>query len=151
MADTSSGATYEKTKKRRGFSSIQAIDPHDGGRWDVLVPDDWMDWIAKDGPGRARELAFVLPWILLHPHKIFRGIRDLERDLDEDEWLCYVAIPGKAFDYKTGAERCPWPNEVVLVCVTDERVVYNWLWVAADPENPRLPVDWRTRFREEVL
>jgi hypothetical protein len=35
--------------------------------------------------------------------------------------------------------------------VTDERVVYQWKWVKADPENPNLPIDHNDRFKVKVF
>jgi hypothetical protein len=78
--------------------------------------------------GAAVELVDTVRWTLLHFMALFRGVRDLERDISEDNWLCYVGNPGHAYDHKTGAKRPPWPGEVFLVFVTDERVIYNWYW-----------------------
>jgi hypothetical protein len=33
----------------------------------------------------------------------------------------------------------------------DERVVYQWKWVKADPENPNLPIDHNDRFKVKVF
>ena len=40
--------------------------------------------------------------------------RDLERELFEDSWLCYVATPGHAYDHKTHGKRPPWEGEVFM-------------------------------------
>jgi hypothetical protein len=110
-----------------------------------------MDFVGVRGLGAAMELADTVRWALLHPRAIFRGVREVERDMVEDNWLCYVATPGHAYDYKTGTKRPPWPNEVFMVFVTDEQVVYNWYWSECDGRQSHLPADYETRFLEKVL
>jgi integrase len=67
-----------KEKQRRGYSSLEAIDPRDGGKWQVLLPDGKMDWVASQGRGAALELVDTVRWSLVHPRAVFRGIRDLD-------------------------------------------------------------------------
>lgn len=97
------------------------------------------------------ELADTVRWTLVNPSAIFRGIRDLEKDIAEDDGICYVSVPKHAYNHRTG-EKCPrWKGEVFLVFVSDERVVFNWYWYAADEREPRLPGDYKDRFFERVL
>ncbi len=110
-----------------------------------------MDWVGSQGRGAALELADTVRWSLLHPRAVFRGIRDLERDVVEDNWLCYVSLPHHAYDYKTGKKRNVWPGEVFMVFVTDERIIYGWYWHECDPQESHLPVDYENRFREKVI
>jgi hypothetical protein len=42
-------------------------------------------------------------------------------------------------------------SQFYLVFVDDENVVYNWRLEKADPDNPRLPVDHETRFKQRLL
>jgi hypothetical protein len=37
------------------------------------------------------------------------------------------------------------------VFVNDERVAYNWRWEHADPDDHRLPVGYKDRFRDRSL
>lgn len=136
-----------KQKRRRGYAAIPAIDPRDGGQWDVLVAHSRMDAIAKRGPGHARELAFAVPFVLLRPTAIFRGVREE----DELEWLCYCGTPQFAYDGATGETRAPWKNQVFLVFVTADRVVYNWRWEPCDPRRKDLPAGYALRFKERAL
>ena len=140
-----------KEKQRRGYSSLDAIDPNDGGKWHVLLSDDKMDWVASQGRGAALELPkpFVGRCFIREPY--FAEIRDLERDLVEDQWLCYVACPQHAYDHKTGEKRRPWPGEVFMVFVTDDRIVFGWYWCECDQHDSRLPADHEDRFRERLL
>ena len=87
----------------------------------------------------------------MNPIAIFRGVRELDREISEDDWLCYVARPKHAYDYVTGEKRPPWPGEVFLVFITDERVLYLWYWTNCDPCKSDLPADYETRFLERRL
>lgn len=140
-----------KEKVRRGYSSLDAVDPRDGKQWHVLLADSKMDWVAQQGEGRTRELAHTVRWSLMNPRAIFRGVRDDTHGMDEDEWLAYVATPPKAYDHKTGREVPPWPNEVFLVFVSEERVIYNWYWSECDRYDSHLPEDYESRFDERLL
>ncbi|MCE9555644.1 MAG: hypothetical protein K8T91_20025 [Planctomycetes bacterium] len=150
--ETTSGiAEYAKEKQRQGYSSVKAVDPHDGKQWDVLISGKTIARAAGSGSGCAKELAYTVRCALLDIRHLYRGVRDIDRQIDEDKWLCYIATPSHAYDYKTGEQVPAWRNEVFLVYVTDERVVYTWGWVTADPNNPHIPEDCDTRFREKVF
>jgi hypothetical protein len=151
MSDTTPGAHYSKKKSRSGYAALPAIDPHDGGEWDVLIPGKLMDWVKSRGEGATRELCDTVPWALKNIRRMFRGIRDDEREVDDDGWLCYVSRPSHAYDWKTGKRVPAWPGEIFLVYVTDERVVYHWCWVKADPDDPDLPIDHDERFKAKVF
>jgi hypothetical protein len=151
MSDTEPGGVYEKSKSRRGYGELPAIDPHDGGTWTVLVSGRTMERVKSRGLGATRELADTVKWSLSNIRHLFRGLRDDEDDVDDDGWLCYVARPNHAYDWKTTDRVPPWEGEVFLVYVTDERVVYQWKWVKADPENPNLPIDHNDRFKVKVF
>src|SRR3990167_1089392 len=151
MADTSPVAVYVAIKTRRGYVTLPAIDPHTGSQWDVLLSDEKIGWIGKQGIGAARELAFTVPTALLNIRHLYRGIRDDRREVDEDDWLCYISTPSKAYDRKSGACVPAWRGEVFLVYVTDERVVYNWYWDKCDLSSPHLPRDFDNRFTERIF
>jgi hypothetical protein len=152
--ETLPGADYSKRKTRRGYESLLAVDPHDHGEWDVLLSAAKIGQIAQLGkrrPGAIKELIDTVRWSLRGAKHIFRGVRDDKQDLDEDPWLCYVARPSHAFDWKTGERRQAWVDEVFLLYVTDERVVYHWYWDHCDPDNPALPLNYRLRFGKQVF
>jgi len=92
-----------------------------------------------------------VPMILQRPTAIFEGIR---RDEDEDRqgfgWRCYCGIPDQGF-LQDGTPVRPFPGQLYVVFVNDERVAYNWRWEKADSDNPRLPRDHETRFRKRLL
>jgi hypothetical protein len=140
-----------KQKHRRGYSSLDAIDPQDGGKWQVLLPNGKMDYVASQGRGATMELADTVRWTLLNPSAIFRGIRDLDKEISDDHWLCYVSRPKHAYNHKTGKKQQTWMGEVFLVFVTDERILYNWYWAECDPRDSGLPADYETRFLERRL
>ena len=92
-----------------------------------------------------------MPVILQHPTAMFSGLR---WDEDEDRrgygWRCYCGIPEHSFR-PDGSERRPYPNQVYLVFVNDQRIAYNWRWEQEDPDDPALPVGHETRFRQRLL
>jgi hypothetical protein len=130
----------------RPDGQLPAFNPRDGQTWTVLVRDAKAEVIRKRGIGPARELAEIVPPTLLRPNAVFRGLRDR----GASNWLCYVGSPTKAYDYENGQRVPPWPGEVFLVFVNDQRVVYNWRWEKADPADPKLPIDFETRFLERL-
>jgi hypothetical protein len=142
---------YSKELKRRGYATVSAIDPNDGGHWDLLIADSKQDWVASQGMGAAKELAFTVRWSLLNIRALYRGIRDVDRDIDEDAWLCYVANPPHAYDHRSHRQVATWPGEVFTVFATDEREVYGWYWCKCDLGDRHIPHDHSTRFREKVF
>jgi hypothetical protein len=141
-----------KRKERRGYSSIVAIDPHDGGYWHVLLSDDRLRRTALRGEAQALELAETVRWMLLHP---FRGPwRCLRDDGDAENGWCYFGIPQGAFGrtLHSGARAYPpWPGQVFLVFVDEERVICNWYWHVCDSDDHNLPKDYQIRFRGPTL
>lgn len=97
--------------------------------------------------GAARELAYLVPFVLQNPTAIFRGVRDE----GESQWLCYAGLPEDAFNHRTGERVRPWAGQVFLVFVDDDRIVYNWRWDRSDATSLRLPVDYAERFEERLL
>ena len=141
------------TKARQGYATVKAKDPHDGREWDVLLPDKRLEWAKRNGVGAVRELAYTVPWALQNIRHMFRGVRDDDCEIDDedDKWLCYVSTPPRAYDWRTGNQVDAWRDEVFLVYVTDERVVYQWSWVKADPNDPCLPIGYLERFKTQVF
>ncbi|MEX1040753.1 MAG: hypothetical protein WDZ51_08995 [Pirellulaceae bacterium] len=145
--DLPSSKTYEKKLCRNGYGSVEAVDPHDGKMWDVLISLEKVKEIAKHSRGKTLELADSVKQILQTPRAVYQGVRELS----EDEWWCYVGVPESAYDYKTAQKRAPWPGQVMAIFVTDGRVLYNWYWCEADRDVSYLPKDYKTRFRKKVL
>jgi hypothetical protein len=127
-------------------SEIPARDPS-GGTWTLFLRGRKIGETARKGRGAALELAYTVPWAVMNPTAIFKGVREE----GESEWLCYVSIPSRAYDHKTGESRPPWPGEVFLVFATGDRVIYAWRWEKASVDDARLPLDWEGRFQERVL
>ena len=87
-----------------------------------------MHTVARRSLGHAKECAYIVPEILLNPTAIFEGLR---RDEDEDRtgfgWRCFCGIPQNSYR-ADGTTAPPYPAQVYLVFVNDERVAYNWRW-----------------------
>lgn len=143
--------TYEKRKTRRFYLPIIALDPHDGGDWDLLISPKTIQWAVDGGMGCAKELAETVRWGLANPNAVYLGVRDWEKDISEDDWYCYVATPPFAYNFQTGKPVRPaWENEVFLIYVNAERVYYLSYWAKCDPTDGSLPLGHEDRFRERV-
>lgn len=139
---------------RREGLSVQAIDPFDGTQYELTIRHERIQAMRLRGKGAIQEAAYLVEYVLQHPRAIFRGLR---RDEDEPRhegdgtgWLCYCAIPPRAYD-RDGNEIPPYRRKVYLVFVTDEEIVYNWRWDQADADEQHLPHDHENRFRERLL
>src|SRR5437867_9530788 len=60
----------------RDCAALEAIEPHAGKTWQLLLRHKKIDETARRGMGATRELAFTLPWAIMNPTAIFRGIRE---------------------------------------------------------------------------
>jgi hypothetical protein len=142
--------SQDRPSRREGLH-LEAVDPRTGKSTRVQIAHHRMHTVGMRSLGHAKECAFLVPMILQHPTAIFEGLR---RDEDEDPrgvgWLCYCGSPTVAYD-REGVPRPPYAGQVFLVFVNDERVAYNWRWEKADPEDPRLPIDYGVRFKRKVL
>jgi hypothetical protein len=137
---------------RRQYITLQAIEPKDGTlTCEIQISFDRMQAVGRRSMGHAKECGIILPMILQKPTAIFEGIRSEE---DEDRWgygwRCYCGVPEQSFR-TDGSSARPYTGQVYLVFVNDEKVAYNWRWEKADPDNPRLPVDHETRFKQRLL
>jgi hypothetical protein len=141
----------EQGDSRRQFLIIAAIDPIDGKPCEVLISYDRMQAIGRRSMGHAMECAYIVPAVLQGPAAIFEG---LTSDDDEDArgygWRCYCGVPDQAYRVD-GTAVAPFSGQVYLVFVNDEHVAYNWRWEKADPNNPRLPIGYETRFRKNLI
>ena len=136
---------------RRKYLKLEAVNPADGTKTEVLVSYDRMQAVGRRSMGHAKECGYLVPKILQAPTAIFEGLRE---DEDEDRrgvgWRCYCGIPDRAY-HSDGTERPPYPGQVYLVFVNEDRVAYNWRWEKADADDPKLPVNHDTRFKTRLL
>ena len=101
--------------------------------------------------GHAKECGYIVPMILQQPTAIFEGLRkDEDEDLRGVGWRCYCGIPEHSYASDGTAKR-PYPNQVYLIFVNEDGVVYNWRWEKADDEDLKLPKDHQTRFKKRAL
>lgn len=141
-----------KGETRREHATLPAIEPKDGTlTCEVLISSERMQAVGRRSMGHAKECGFIVPMILQKPTAIFEGLR---RDEDEDRWgygwRCYCGVPEQSFR-PDGSSGRPYPGQVYLVFVNEEKVAYNWRWEKADPDKPTLPVDHEKRFRTKLL
>jgi len=129
-----------------------AVEPSDGTlSCEIQISFDRMQAVGRRSMGHAKECGIILPMILAQPTAIFEGLR---KDEDEDRvgygWRCYCGVPQKSYR-SDGTEGRPYPGQVYLVFVNDERVAYNWRWEKSDPDHPNLPIDYQNRFKQRLL
>ncbi len=139
---------------RQHYEHLDAINPKDGSKFAVKISHKRMQTVAYRGKGHVLEMAYVLPKVLTEPKAIFEG---LCRDKDEPKhdyssgWLCYVGKPSLAY-CSDGREVESWENEMFLVYINDEKVVYSWRWEKAVVDDIDL---WsqghQRRFEKRVL
>ena len=110
-----------------------------------------MQTVGRRSLGHAKECGLILPMIRQKPTAIFEGLR---RDEDEDRrgfgWRCYCGVPDQSYR-SDGTSAPPYHGQVYLVFVNDERVAYNWRWDQAALDNRTLPVDYKSRFKQQLL
>jgi hypothetical protein len=142
----------EQDIDKTGRVCLRAIDPK-SGRCDleVVISHRRMYAVGQRGLGHAKECGLLVPYTLQHPTAIFEGLR---RDRDEDQrvpgWYCYCSKPQCSFD-ENGGEQPPYPKQVFLVFVNQEKVAYNWRWARADQSDETLPENHEQRFTERAL
>lgn len=139
-------------ESRRDFLTLNALDPVTGkSDAQVLVSFDRMQTVARRSLGQAKECGLIVPSILQTPTAVFEG---LTSDEDEDRrgygWRCYCGIPQHSYG-PDGLPGRPYPRQVYLVFVNEDKVAYNWRWEKADPAEPNLPINHETRFKRKVL
>lgn len=141
----------DKEESRRKGLILQAVNPVDGTVCELQISFERMQTVARRSLGHAKECGYIVPMILQKPTAIFEGLR---RDEDEDPrgigWRCYCGIPERGYS-SDGTPGRPYPNQVYLVFVNEEGVAYNWRWERADADNPTLPQNHDTRFKQRLL
>ena len=141
----------EEVGTRRDGVLLDAINPADGTTCKVQISHGRMLAVASRSMGHAKDCGVLVPAALQKPTAIFEGLR---WDDDEDPrgvgWRCYSAVPTVAHR-ADGSERPPWPAQVFVVFVNDEKIAYNWRWEKADPSDPQLPVGHAERFKKRLI
>lgn len=134
---------------RRECTSIDAICPYCGRHWEVLVSAKLIEITGKKGRRAVLELTELVRSGLLNIENLFRGIRDDAKSVDDDGWFCYTSKPEFSYN-QTGGRTPRRANQIFVVYVTDERLVYNWAWIKCEL-GTMLPVDHSVRFKTRVF
>ena len=129
---------------------MSALDPNDGKLWDLVISEKRAIRAASRSKGALLELRHSVAQVLREPTAIFIGVRDLENDISEDDWLCYCGIPRGTF-HRDGSPRDSYCGETLLVYVNQDRRIYHWFWTEAAPSSNGLPSDHESRFRKHLL
>jgi len=141
----------DKKESRRDGLKVEAVNPVDGSTVEVFISSDRMQAVGRRSMAHAKECGFIVPMILQKPTAIFEGLRrDEDEDRDVAGWLCYCGVPPHAY-HADGTQRDPFPNQVYLVFVNENKVAYNWRWEEADPNDAKLPQNHEQRFKKRAL
>lgn len=142
----------ERLKTSKGNRiEIEAVNPDDWGNPQlVCVRNSDLQFHAGRGQGAIEECKYVFQ-ALSKPEALFRGIRkdEDEKFTDSPGWLCYSIRGSNRYDRQ--GQPYPSKGEVFLVFINEEKVVYNWTWYKADPDDDKIPVDSGTRFKERLI
>ena len=143
--------------QRNGCRSVDAIDPHTGEFWKVLLTDEKLRFVQGQGIGRTTDLAYIVTEVLKSPVVgIFQGLREDQNQhnlpIDEsDGMLCYCGIPRNYFDYKLEEMKPNSNRDYFMVFVNEERIIFHWYWVSSESGDMTSPVVYNERFREKIL
>jgi hypothetical protein len=140
----------DESPSRRDLLAINAYDPESKGEIEVYISHERLLAVGRRSKGQILEAAELVPQVLQCRGPVFEGFRKEE---DEDKrgvgWRCYCGIPDRS--YSQDGERCPpRRKQVYLVFVNEDRVVYNWRWELADPDDPLLPQGVENRFARRL-
>ena len=142
----------ERLKTSKGNRiEVEAVNPDDWKKPQlVCVRDSDLQFHARRGLGAIEECKYVFQ-VLSKPQALFRGIRKDEDEefTDSPGWLCYSTRVSCRYDRK--GQSYPSIGEVFLVFVNVDKVVYNWTWYEADPNDDKIPVDSVPRFKERLI
>lgn len=136
---------------RRDFVRLEASNPEDGKTCLVQISFERMHIVGRRGLGHAKECGYIVPMILQKPVAVFEGLRcDEDEDRSGYGWRCYCGVPDRGYR-ADGTERAPYPGQVYLVFVNSEGIAYNWRWEKCDSQDPKLPENYKERFRKRLL
>jgi len=144
--------SIRKSKSRRKCLSINSVDPDTGKYYEVMLSYERLHKVCSRSIGQTKEAKFLVPEILQKPKAKFEGLRkdEDERYTKTEGWRCYCGVPSCAYT-RNGNRIETRPNEVFLVFVNVEKIVYLWYWYSSDENDPELSEDWETRFKQRRL
>jgi hypothetical protein len=135
-----------------------AVNPQTGKiDLEVLLDADRIRHLARRERKADIMRVTLVDYALSSPKAIFKGIRfeeDEQHSCDSPGWLCYCGCPPIDFRF-SGDETDPPPRKVFLVFVNEDKIIYRWDWERADSdawdEGKCLPIDYQTRFQEQII
>jgi hypothetical protein len=114
---------------------------------DLSVDEEDAAALRFQPPYVVHQLKFCATAVVSEPLTVFEGLR---KDWGPTGGRAYVGRPKSSYDNK--GEKTDPPSSMLFVVYADPGGnVFDWDWVAEDPENPNHPVDWRLRFRNEIV
>ena len=97
-------------------------------------------------PFMVHQLLRCAPTVLAFPTSVFRGLRRSGELRDGIAYCGHVAV---RYD-NDGAEVGAPEGKLFCVYVNAQGYVFDWDWVAQDPDRPDRPTQWNLRFNEQL-
>lgn len=141
----------EEARSRRDDGAVVAFNPFTKEKdQKVHFDSDKLKSLTNLGKGKILEAGDNARRTLADPSSVFEGfIWEKDHPPRGEGWLCYVSRPQKCYE-DDGSDFPAPPDEVFLVFVEKEWIVYNWYWVECDPTDKSLPINHGTRFKRRI-
>lgn len=142
---------HEGETTRRESLLLEAVDPATGQNYTVQISYVRLKALARRGQGFTLEAAYTLPEVLLRPTGVFEGLCwDNDEDARGFGWRCYCGIPSRR--YRADGEEILVPEDrIFLVFVNTDKIVYNWRWEQTDADRRDRPINYKDRFRRNLI
>lgn len=129
--------------------SVEAINPVDGTKMAVYIPQERVIRASEMGPFAVNELEQMVPRLLLSPKRMFQGVKKLRDPLA----VAYVARPEFIYD-KFGDAVSEWrgdERELVVIPVNCQKIVCDHWVTQRESHSSWNPVNWKEQFDRMVL
>jgi hypothetical protein len=129
----------------RLLRSVLAVDPVDGKRRSVWIPEERIERAANFGPVALVEMERHLPQALGSPRAIFEN--------PYSDQLLYVCRPEFCYDYNGEAIGYFMGDDaqLFLAFVDGHKIVFDWTWGRCERNREWHPKGWVNEFTLKVL
>ena len=138
---------------RRDGIEFPTFDPKTGQTFMSRMRFARLKYLATKSKGFVMEGVELVKQILASPGAVFEG---LKREKDEEfcpdgaaGWRCYCGIPTHKYLPSGATAACP-PNQMLMVFISDDSVVYFHCWGVSDPQHQEIPFDRKDRFVKQI-
>jgi hypothetical protein len=117
-----------------------------GEEWFSVEANGLAFHLASSGNSSMLSDAWFVPDVCRYPAGVWRG---LNRP-GQEQALCYAGIPSGQFAFDHNATPFFQTDRTFLVFATPDFRVTKWRWSEADLVIPAYPLDYQTRFGEQL-